>query len=73
MVSDLSKKLYYIYKETFINKELEVLIEKHEKNYSFGHSSEYIPVYIKGIFDKNQIIKVKGTHISNEDFYAIKE
>ena len=72
-VSDLSKKLYYIYKETFINKELEVLIEKHEKNYSFGHSSEYIPVYIKGIFDKNQIIKVKGTHISNEDFYAIKE
>jgi len=73
MVSDLSKKLYYIYKETFINKELEVLIEKHEKNYSFGHSSEYIPVYIKGIFDKNQIIKVKGTHISSEDFYAIKE
>jgi len=72
-VSDLSKKLYYIYKETFINKDLEVLIEKHEKNYSFGHSSEYIPVYIKGKFDKNQIIKVKGTHISNEDFYAIKE
>ncbi|NLC96921.1 MAG: tRNA (N(6)-L-threonylcarbamoyladenosine(37)-C(2))-methylthiotransferase MtaB [Erysipelotrichaceae bacterium] len=73
IIGNLSNKLYYAYKGRFIQKSLEVLIEKYEDGYSFGHSSEYIPVYIEGKYNKNEIIKVKGSNLTTDKFYAIKE
>ncbi len=72
-VSELSKKLYYTYKGNFIQKDLEVLVERVEGEYSFGHSSEYIPVYVEGNFNRNEMIKVKGSYINDDTFYAVKE
>ena len=72
-ISELSKKLYYTYKGSFIQKDLEVLVERVEGEYSFGHSSEYIPVYVEGNFNRNEMIKVKGSYINDDTFYAVKE
>lgn len=41
----LSNELYQEYKQSFLNKEVDVLWEKGEGNLMFGHTSEYIGVY----------------------------
>ena len=71
-VGELSKKLYYSYKGKFIQKQLDVLIEKYEEGYSFGHSSEYIPVYIKGNYERNEIITVTGAYLKDDEFFGVK-
>ena len=71
-VGELSKKLYYSYKGKFIQKQLDVLIEKYEDGYSFGHSSEYIPVYIKGNYERNEIITVTGAYLKDDEFFGVK-
>ncbi len=45
---DLSSQLYAFYMDTFLNKNVEVMCETAESGKTFGHSSEYLPVYIKG-------------------------
>ncbi|MCI8271770.1 MAG: tRNA (N(6)-L-threonylcarbamoyladenosine(37)-C(2))-methylthiotransferase MtaB [Erysipelotrichaceae bacterium] len=44
----LSKNLYNEYKSSFLQKEVQILFEKMEDGYVFGHTSEYLPVYVKG-------------------------
>lgn len=42
----LSARLHRAYMESFIGKEADVIIEQKKEGMLFGHSSEYIPVYI---------------------------
>ena len=59
---DLSKKLWEDYVSRFIGQELPVLIEKKEKEYLFGRTSNYIEVKISSIEEKvGDIINVKLT------------
>jgi threonylcarbamoyladenosine tRNA methylthiotransferase MtaB len=56
----LSKELEINYMNKFINKELDILIEKYEDNIIEGHASNYIPVKSNGNkCDLNKIIKVR--------------
>ena len=57
-ISELSTILYEEYLNSFIDKEVEVLIEKNEDGYSIGHCSEYFIVKIQGIYKPNTMIKV---------------
>lgn len=68
--TSLSNDLYFSYMSSFINKELEVLVEKNENGYSIGHSSEYLKVMIDGNFKKNTIVKVTCTHLKDECLFA---
>ncbi|MFV0380269.1 MAG: tRNA (N(6)-L-threonylcarbamoyladenosine(37)-C(2))-methylthiotransferase MtaB [Anaerorhabdus sp.] len=66
----ISDDLYKEYQEKFIGKKLDVLVEKYDDQYSFGHSSEYIPVYVNGKFDNNNIVGVIGSLIKDGNIYA---
>ena len=57
----ISNLLESEYLNRFINQVVEVLIEKNIDNISFGHTGNYLPVNVNGIYDKNSIIKVKIT------------
>ena len=57
---DHSRQQFQKYQSKFIDKELSILIETNKDNESFGHSSEYIPVFIPGEYPINTLIKVWG-------------
>lgn len=65
--STLSKNLYYGYKSSFINKDVSVLIEEHRGNQSFGHSSEYLPVTVDGIHERNKMITVSISSMIDDE------
>ena len=46
-LSALSQKLYRSYMETFIHRTVDVVVETKKEGLLFGHSSEYLPVYIR--------------------------
>lgn len=56
---EVSKELETNYAKTFINQELEVLIEQEKDAYSIGHTSNYLQVKIKGKIKPNTFVKVK--------------
>lgn len=55
---NLSNILEDKYKTSFIGKEEEVLIEKVDEEYSYGHTSNYIYLKIKDKLKENEIYKV---------------
>ena len=59
----LSEELEKDYMEKFINKELEVLIETTEDNYSIGHTSNYLLVKVEGKYKQEEIINVLITEV----------
>lgn len=63
----LSEYLERKYKEQFIGKTLDVLIEKYEDGYSYGYTSNYIYLKIKKKLEPNHIYDVCIT--SSEMFY----
>lgn len=56
---EVSKKLEIQYMKKFINKRLDVLIEEYKDGYSYGHTSNFIYVKIKGKFKHNEFVNVK--------------
>ena len=69
---EISKELYDNYKERFIGKEVDVLLEKMEDGYLFGHTSEYLPVYVKGNpEDLHKMKKVVIQTFENDKLYAV--
>lgn len=71
-VLELSKELEMEYMYKYLNKEVEVLIEKCENNIVFGHTSNYIAIKTKGNDHCiNKIIKVKPNKIDYP--YMIEE
>ena len=59
IVKNLQKELSLKFYRTFIDKEVDVLIEKNDNGYSFGYSKQYFYVEIKGIYTVGSIVKVK--------------
>ncbi|MGX8851550.1 tRNA (N(6)-L-threonylcarbamoyladenosine(37)-C(2))-methylthiotransferase MtaB [Amedibacillus sp. YH-ame10] len=47
ILAQLSKELYTAYKQSFIGKEVSVIFEKEVDQMLFGHSSEYLEVYVE--------------------------
>jgi len=55
---EISKNLEKSYATSFINKKMEVLIEKNTDGYSLGHTSNYLLVKIDGNYSSGEIIEV---------------
>ena len=60
---ELSKDLEIEYASKFIGKELEILVEQTKDDFSYGHTSNYLNVKVKGKLPHNELIKVKITSI----------
>ena len=61
---EVSHKLEIDYMKKFINKEVEVLIEEVKDGYSYGHTSNYIEVKIKGEYLHNSLVNVTIKDVS---------
>lgn len=55
----LSDEMEYEYYDSFIGKEVEVLIEKNTSERSIGHTGNYLEVEINGLCERNTLVKVK--------------
>ena len=56
---EVSQELEVKYMEKFINKNLDVLVEEYKDGYSYGHTSNFIYVKIKGEYKHNEFVNVK--------------
>ena len=54
----LSEKLELSYRNKFINKNMDVLIEKSENSISFGHTSNYLYLRINKELEENNIVNI---------------
>ncbi len=68
--SDISRKLYEKYKLKFIQKDVEVLIEKVQGGDSFGHTSEYLPVLVSGSFKANTMVRCRCERLELDNLIA---
>ncbi len=57
-LGELSKELEEAYLKSFVNKEVEVLIETNQEGYSYGHTSNYMKVKVKGTYPSETILPV---------------
>lgn len=55
----INDELALNYRKQFINKELEVVVEKCENNIAFGHTSNYLEIEFFGNVKQNDVVKVK--------------
>lgn len=55
----LSKELEIDYMNKFLNKELEVLIERNDGTHSLGHTSNYLQIKVPGTYNSGDFINVK--------------
>ena len=60
---ELSKELEIEYASKVIGKELEILVEQTKDDFSYGHTSNYLNVKVKGTLPHNELIKVKITSV----------
>ncbi len=60
---ELSKDLEIEYASKFIGKELEILVEQTKDDFSYGHTSNYLNVKVKGNLPHNELVKVKITSV----------
>ena len=70
--AEINEELYDKYKESYLDKEVTVLFEKDEDGYTFGHSSEYLPVLVKGEYPRSTFVKVKISELKNHQLYGVK-
>ncbi len=71
LLNQVSLELEQQFLETFLNQELEVLIEQVFDHYSLGTTSNYIKVRLNKKMNKNEFVKVKI--ISCQETYLIGE
>ena len=57
-IYDYQNKITFNFNKMFIDKNLEVLIENNDGNYSYGYSKNYIYTKVKGVYDTGDIISV---------------
>ena len=70
--AEINEELYDKYKESYLDKEVTVLFEKNEDGYTFGHSSEYLPVLVKGEYPRSTFVKVEISELKNHQLYGVK-
>ncbi len=68
----LSKELEMEYSNKFIGKKLDVLIERSEDSFSYGHTSNYLLVKVEGVFPSGRMVRVLLTD-SNYPYLLGKE
>lgn len=56
---EVSHELEENYIKKFIDKEEEVLVEEYKDGYSYGHTSNFLYVKVKGQLPHNELVKVK--------------
>lgn len=56
---ELSKQLEEDYMNKFIDKSVEVLIERSKDGYSYGHTTNYLNIKVKGQYESGDFIMVK--------------
>lgn len=56
---NLSTELEQEYMKKFLNKEVDVLIEQTKDGYSYGHTSNYLSIKIKGEYSSESILSVE--------------
>ena len=66
----LSNELEANYVASFLNKELDVLTEEYFNNYTVGHTSNYLKVYLKNDLKLNTFYKCKITKVKNSIAYG---
>ena len=66
MLNNISKELELEYAKKFINKVVDVLVERVENNISEGLSSNYLRVYINEELKVNEIYNVKIIKVDND-------
>ncbi len=64
-LGDLSKELEDTYLKSFMGKKVEVLIETNQEGYSYGHTSNYMKVKVKGIYASETILSVTIQSVDN--------
>lgn len=69
--TQISEELYDNYKQTFINKDVAVLFEKVEDGYSFGHTSEYLPILVKGDYPKSSFKVVEIKEFKDHQLFGV--
>ena len=62
----LQKDISLAFKESYINKKVEVFIEKNTSTHAYGYTKEYIYTAIKGNFKIGDIVKVKLIGINDD-------
>ncbi|MCM1053608.1 MAG: tRNA (N(6)-L-threonylcarbamoyladenosine(37)-C(2))-methylthiotransferase MtaB [Ruminococcus sp.] len=67
---NISLELENKYIEKFLNKEIEVLTEEYAGDYTVGHTSNYLKVYLKGELHLNSNYVVKITEIKDNNIYG---
>lgn len=60
---ELSNELEKKYMDKFKDEEIEVLIERSKDGYSYGHTSNYLPIKIEGKYESEEIVTVKISQI----------
>ena len=65
-VTDIQRKISLNFYKKFIEKNVDVLIEKNISNKSYGYSKQYFYVEINGIFDVGSIVKVKIISVNDK-------
>ncbi len=69
--TQISEELYDSYKQSFMNKDVVVLFEKVEDGYSFGHTSEYLPILVKGDYPKSSFKVVEIKEFKDHQLYGV--
>lgn len=59
----LSEKLEQEYMKKFLNTKVEVLIEQTKDNNSYGHTSNYLSVKLKGAYSSEDVVTVEITEV----------
>ena len=54
----LSEALYDAYRKKWINRDVDVLVEKCEDGISYGYTSEYVPAAVQGEYPAGRIVRV---------------
>lgn len=66
----ISEELYDQYKKRWIGRTASVITERNTGGYATGHTSEYIPVKIKGEQERGILMDVRITGIIDHEVYA---
>lgn len=71
-LASLSQKLYNDYKQTFIGNDVQVIFERSQGDFLLGHTSEYVPVKVKG--NSNLLHQMRSVHVvSYEEDHLIAQ
>ena len=66
----LSEELEEAYMKKFVGKSMSVLIETSKDGYSYGHTSNYLHVKLKGIYKSDEMVLVRFQSVSYPLIFA---